>query len=857
MRKIFIAFVLTSLCIANLHAQPSRSRQTINDNWRFLNDGIAFGQHDFFVQDELWQVVNLPHTWNSEDPFDDVKSYKRGLGWYRRHLKLSKEQLNGKRAFLHFEGANQVTDLFVNSIMIGRHKGGYTAFTFDITDALNETDDQLIAVSVNNAHDPYIAPLSVGYALYGGIYRDVWLVITDNIHFDLSDYGSSGIKIKTPKVSREVGTVSVSSGIVNDGLITQEVEITTQIINREGQLIVEKSTSESLLSDGKMNVEHSLKVDKPSLWSPDSPYLYSVLSILKVGGKEVDRVENPLGFRWFSFDANEGFSLNGQHLKLRGTNRHQDFKGKGSALSNEDHRRDMEIIKNMGCNFIRIAHYPQDPEILRAADELGLIAWEEVPLVNYMNIHPEFYSNSVNMLREMIRQHYNHPAVVMWGSMNEIFLWGSNEARIGRQADTAYAHNVRKVATRLDSVIRSEDPGRYSTMAMHMNTDYERYGIENIPQVASFNCYNGWYGGVFEGFGRSFDRMHKRKPEQIIMISEYGAGSDKRLNSEKTKRFDFTSKYQIAFHESHLRQINERKFIVGSALWNQFDFSQPHTGGSLPHMNQKGVATWDRQLKDVYFMYKANWNPEPMVYIAEKDWPIRATMEANPSYNIYLYANTKSVDLYLNGKKLGTKQPNDIKKIVWKVRLGKGENVLRAVSKIGGKFIEDFSTITIENMSASDAGPIRINAGSNAQYLDSRSNPWIEDVQFNGVYGYSQGTPTLLNRKYIIRGSEHDPMYYTYLEDVKDYKIKLPNGTYETTLYFLEYQQQASGTRVFSVSVNGSTMIDKLDLTKEAGFCYGVERTFTTKIENGEMKFDFKALSGKTTLSGMKVVKIN
>lgn len=850
-----VLLVLLFCTVFSATAQQERVKYTINDNWRFLNEGVAFGQNRTFVDDSFWEQINIPHTWNADDPFDDAKSYKRGIGWYRKHVKLSKEELKGKRAYLYFEGANQVADVYVNGINLGRHKGGYTAFSFDMTDALMEGEDQLVAVSVNNAHDPFIPPLSVGFALYGGIYRDVWVVITDDVHFNLSHYGDFGIKISTPEVSAETAKIQVKSTIINAGASAKTVELTTQIRDKSGNIIIEKDSPFSLKEGESDEISQELELKNPKLWSPDDPYLYNVTSVLKVDGKEVDNLTNPLGLRWFSFDAEKGFFLNGNYLKLKGTNRHQDYKGKGSALSNEDHRKDLELIKQMGANFIRIAHYPQDPEILRAADELGLLAWEEVPLVNYMNTKPEFLENSEHMIKEMIRQHYNHPSVIMWGSMNEIFLWGPNEDRAKTQEDPVYANKVREYAIKLDSVIRREDPTRYTTMAMHMSSDYEKYGIEGISDITGLNVYSGWYGGKFGDFGGSFDRHHKEKPKQILMVSEYGAGSDQRLNSSDPKRFDFTGQYQIDFNESYLRQINARTFIVGTAIWNQYDFSQPHTGGSMPHLNQKGMATWDRKPKDVYYMYKANWNKAPMVYIAEKDWPVRAVTDTKPAYNISIYSNAKTVVLYVNGKKIGENKTNDINKAVFKTNLKVGKNILRAVANLNGETVEDATTITIKQFKSEDFGVLRINVGSNAQYLDAQSNPWIEDASYNGFYGYKNGDMSMANRKNIFRGSKHDPLFYSYLEELTDYTVKVPNGNYEVTLYFMENDDLMQGERVFGVSINGENLIQKLDILKEAGFAHGMSKTFMVQAKDGKLDFKFKSQKGKTILNGLEVVK--
>lgn len=851
-------FIGTVLAMNYSVAQSSRTERTINDGWKFLNDGIAFGQNKNLVDDTSWETINVPHTWNAKDPFDAQKSYRRGNAWYRKTIAISEEDRSDKLFYLHFEGVNQVADVFINGIHIGRHKGGYTAFTFDITAALEEGEEQLIAVMVNNAHDPFIAPLSVGFALYGGIYRDVWLVSTNKVHFQMDDYGSKGIFISTPLVNNSAATIEINGTLVNENAYAENVSVKSTIYDVDHNEVTTAVAEIQLNSEEKNSFKQNLSLSNPKLWSPDTPYLYTVKTEISSDGKILDVLKNPLGLRWFSFDANTGFSLNGKHLKLRGTNRHQDKEGKGSALTNAEHRRDMELIKAMGANFIRIAHYPQDPEILKAADELGLLAWEEVPLVNYMTIDQEFLDNSINMLKEMIRQHYNHPSVVIWGSMNEIFLWGNNEDRISKQNDSVYKRDVAKYAKILDATIREEDPNRYSVLAMHQSKDYDAVGIEDIPQISAYNIYSGWYGGKLPDFGGWMDQKHEAKPNQVLFISEYGAGSDFRLNSDDPKRFDFTGQYQRLFNESYIEQVEEREFVSGSAIWNQFDFSQPHVGGSMPHLNQKGMATWDRKPKDVYYLFQANWSKEPMLHIAEKDWPVRAITSASKKYTLTVYSNLPKVSLYVDGKKIGTEKVNKLHKAQFEVSLKPGDNLIKAVATENGNTLKDVTNILIQRYNGNTQPNLFINVGSNAQYFDPASNTaWLEDRPFEGFYGYAGGEETQVNRKYIFRSGLHDPLFYTSLEGIDSYKIKAKNGSYKLTLYFMESEDLKAGERVFDVGISGNKVITNLDLVDEFGFCYGIAKTFQIEITDGQLLLDFKASSGKTTLSGLELLKTN
>jgi beta-galactosidase len=317
------------------------------------------------------------------------------------------------------------------------------------------------------------------------------------------------------------------------------------------------------------------------LWSPDTPKLYTLVSTIVDGTKELDELKTEVGFRWFAFDPNEGFRINGQKLFLKGVSRHQDVWGMGSAVRDGVHRRDLEFIKDMGCNFLRLAHYPQDPEVLAMCDRMGLLVWEEIPIVSHVSSSRRFVETSSTMLREMIRQHYNHPSVIMWGTQNETLLrWQQTLHRFPE-----YFGMVLGVLKELDALARREDPSRATTLAIHeFGDNYEKAGIAAVPQVLGWNLYAGWYAGEFERFGQILDSQHKRFPERVLFVSEYGAGSDSRLSSERPQRFDHSVEWMAMFHESYLRQSMARPYLAGVAIWNMFDFKPAgDRGDDDPH----------------------------------------------------------------------------------------------------------------------------------------------------------------------------------------------------------------------------------------------------------------------------------
>ena len=867
-------------------AQPSapaepRLRHTINDGWRFSPGGIAFGERPQ-TRSDGWEPVTLPHTWNATDWLDDVQAYRRGVAWYHRRLVLD-SALNGKRLFLQFEGVNQTADVYVNGSYVGSHSGGYTGFTIDITRyARIGAVDNLVAVQVSNAHDPMIAPLSVGYALYGGIYRDVWLIATDPVHMTMGDHGSSGVYVTTPQVSRASGGVRVRGTVANEGNSARQLRIVNSVLDGDGREVATASERISVPARGTGTFTHSLPaVADPRLWSPDDPYLYQVRTDVYDGNALRDRVVNPLGFRWFTFTPNGGFSLNGEKLQLRGTNRHQDRAQLGSALPNALHRSDLEMIKEMGANFLRLAHYPQDPAVLEAADRLGLIIWEEIPVVNYITVDSGFTRATVNQLRDMIRQHHNHPSVVIWGVMNEVFLWSEGGYRIGRQADTAYMRQTRDFARHLDSIARAEDPTRYTAMAIHGSADYDLSGVTDHAQIIGLNRYDGWYSGTFEQFGRGLDRRHDQRPNEIILVSEYGAEDDYRVNSLAPERFDFSGTWMRRYHESYIEQINARPWLAGTAIWNQFDFSQPDVGGSLSHMNQKGMATFDREPKDLFYLYKANWNPEPMVYIASRTWTKRtgtdstAPRGAGPrpvTQPVDIYSNLPNVELFVNGRSLGVRQPNQVKRATFDVPFTDGANVLEARgvassegsgSGAGAAPVADRLTIDFAYrppILADSSIPFRelaVNVGVAAEVADAGGVIWVGDRPYRqGGFGYVGGEAKQLNKDIAISGTTEPPVYFTYRTGLDAYRLDVPDGRYEVELRFAEPTAKP-GERVFGIAINGRIVVTRLDLAEYAGLARAVPILVEATVTGGRgLTITFPAQRGEAFLNALRVRKL-
>lgn len=845
----------------------SRNDSLINNNWKFTQQPTS----DPFradYDDSKWETVTIPHCFNNTDPYDDNNDYYRGIVWYRKKMAFN-ESFKNKKLFLRFDGVNNIADVFVNGAFAGRHKGGYTAFNVDITPFVKlDGTENVIALMVNNAPNLFLPPLDIGYTIYGGVYRNVHLVTTEKYHFSMNDHGALGVYVTMPNLENQLPIIKVKVKISNEFPLFNYLLISNKLFDAKNNLVA--SFKQKITIDGKQDSSYEIMsepINQTVLWSPELPYLYRLeTKLMNISESQtIDSISNSVAFKRYRFDADSGFILNGKKYNLKGTNRHQDMMGKGSALAEEDHERDLQIIKNMGCNFLRLAHYPQDPYVLKRADELGLFIWEEIPLVNYMNISDEFVSNCGTMIREMIRQHYNHPSVILWGSMNEIFLNDYYNKRAQKITDSIYGDNVRKAEEKLDQIVREEDSNRYSTLAMHMSSDYDKFKIDVIPQVAGYNIYNGWYNGKVEEFGKTFDKKHESKPNQIILVSEYGAESDFSVNTEHPTRLDNTGQYQRYFHESYLEQIKQRPYFAGTAIWNQFDFGNPNIGGTISNINHKGMYTWDRKPKDAYYLYKANWNPEPMVYIATRDWPIRKGIKGDSS-TIDVYSNAKEVSLYVNGKSVGKKKINGIGKATWKVLLKDDMNKIIANAVVNKKLVTDTSFISykvydtlLNNFGAFQNADqtLRINCGSNAQYIDNDKNIWIEDKPYSkGSFGYTSGTPSFISLKGKITNTYKTPLLYTYLNDVKSYRLDMPNGDYEIELFFAEPELHEAGKRVFDVLINNNIVLTDFDLNKEASYCEAVTRKYNVVSKNNEgieIKFDSK--KGKSILSGIAVRK--
>lgn len=647
----------------NLSIFAQRQDLLLNNEWTF--------RFSHQVQKGTEIRVDLPHTWNAQDALSGKMDYKRGIGNYEKQL-LIRPEWRGKRLFLRFEGVNSIADVFVNRRHIGEHRGGYGAFVFEITDCVEYGKDNSILVRVNNGEQLDIMPLVGDFNFYGGIYRDVHLLIMDEICISPLDYASPGVRLVQDSVSHNYAKVRAVVNLSNGNAVQQNVELRVRLLDGK-KTVQEKAQSLSLPGQAIMQQELVFEINQPHLWNGrQDPFLYQTEVTLSRNGQLIDRVIQPLGLRFYQIDPDKGFFLNGKHLPLQGVCRHQDRSEVGNALRAQHHDEDAAIMAEMGVNAVRLAHYPQATHFYDLMDKYGIIVWAEIPFIGpggyndkgFVNL-PSFRANGKEQLRELTRQHYNHPSICVWGLFNELTQIGDNPVE--------YIKELNELAHR-------EDDTRPTTSASNQMGD-----MNFITDAIAWNRYDGWYGGTPADLGKWLDEMHKNHPKLRIGISEYGAGASIYHQQDSLVKTVPTSwwhpeNWQTYYHMENWKVISSRPFVWGSFVWNMFDFGAAHrTEGDRPGVNDKGLVTFDRKVrKDAFYFYKANWNKEePILYLAGK----RNIIRSQRLQTIMAFTNQPGAELFVNGKSYGKAIANEYATLEWeKVELQPGENEIKVVS---------------------------------------------------------------------------------------------------------------------------------------------------------------------------------
>ncbi|MBB1646084.1 glycoside hydrolase family 2 protein [Sphingobacterium sp. UME9] len=715
-KKIFYTLIFIGILLLNVQA---RTVVPFNTSWTFKKGPFSTSTLDYNQLFEgKWQLVNLPHTWNANDmQTKEIKSgslgknerFYTGDAYYRKSF-VPETAWKGKRIFIRFEGVNTNTEVYVNNQplptkegknditydntkrngnynFVGRHQGGYSAFVFELTTMLQFGKENEILVKVNNEATPQVIPVNhTLFPMYGGIYRPVELIVTDDIHIAVNDFAAKGIYITQKNVSKKTADVAVKIKIDNKSGKKQPIELLTTVFEKDGSIKAKQSTQYTLLPQGRQTVTQQILVKSPHLWQGlDDPYLYKVVTQIKKNNQVIDEVTAPLGLRKFELRTGEGFFLNDIKYPLYGVCRHQDRLGKGSALSNADHDEDLAIIKEMGATSIRLAHYQQSEYFYSKCDSMGLVIWAEIPFVNRVTTLED--NNAQQQLKELIRQNFNHPSIYIWGMHNEVY------------SPSAYTVEL---TTKLNDLAKSEDPDRYTVSVSGYNVI--DHPVNNNADVQGINHYFGWYNGELEDKSDKEDdvaswakRISEEFKDYRIIFSEYGAEAIPEDQAEEVGNFGnqwsnpsfFPEEYATKFHEVHWGVISKSPIFLGSYVWNTFDFATPITALNVNPRNYKGLVSFDRKLKkDGFYWYKANWSKEPVLYITQR----RMINRGNEITPITVYSNRGEPTLIINGQTIkGAKiGQTNVHYIFENVKLKLGKNTVEAkVIQKDGKVLTD------------------------------------------------------------------------------------------------------------------------------------------------------------------------
>lgn len=735
--KLSVALILVLFFHSPLASQQS---SRLNEDWEFVKqdlggiwEAVRPGVKGNPESVPLWQTIILPHCVNAEDAVDPDVNYYQGPAWYRTKLLIDNPYKNG-RTILHFEGAGQKTDVYVYTTKVGSHTGGYDEWTVDITDAVTafrktgvytKQFNQRIPLSVrtDNSRDLEMIPSDLSdFNVYGGIYRYLNLVYVPAVSVD-----KIFISQQTTKEGK-ASELQVKARFY-DPSTTDNTDVLVTLLDPSGKFV--QQMEKKLISlKGDIDLG-SFTIKKPKLWSTENPFLYTVeLNLGKGSNGYVHRKK--IGFRHAQFVQKGPFLLNGKRLLLKGTHRHEDHAGVAAAMSEEQIRQEMYLMKEMGVNFIRLGHYQQSRIVLNLCDSLGILVWEEIPWCRG-GLGGEVYKDQARrMLTNMIEQHYNHPSVIIWGLGNE----------------------------------------------------------------------NDWPGDFAE-----FDKKRIREFMSELNDLSYGADADPRIRSFEPVRFDKSVEYTTRFHQYYLKEMLKRPFVAAAMIWNLADFNSETREETMPHINNKGLLTWDRIPKDPYYFYQAMLSKKPFIKIAAAYWNSRTGIANSGSRICYqplqVASNLDSVEIIVNGTSLGWKKPGEGMS-EWTIPFINGCNIIEAKGVSEGKWYTDRTVINFRlqpyllNDTLVPFQQINILSGANRYFFDaSTGQTWQPDQPYRaGSWGYLGGKPFKMkvnNRLPYgtdkdILNTDDDPVYQTQLAGISSYRFDVGAGNYELTLHFAEIE---------------------------------------------------------------------
>lgn len=875
-----VAWAEAPQAIASPAAVPVAPRQImpLNTGWRFRFGEVPDAVLQPGFDDRDWAEVSLPHTWNrmGNDASQRAQDtdVRQGTGWYRLAL-ADLALIRGKRAVLQFDGVGAIADVWVNGAKVGTHKGAFSRFRFDITDRLKSGQTNIIVVRADNSKpEPgstteHVIPLGGDFFVHGGLYRGVSLILVDEAGIDLMDHGGPGIYLSTPTITAEAAEVAVLTRLRNSGRKPRRLSLATRIADADGRIVATAAQPVRLAAGAASEVRAALTLPRPRLWQGRSdPYLYRVTVELRDGKRIVDSVTEPLGVRSFAFDADSGFVLNGQPLRLYGASRHQDRQGKGWALTPEDHAEDMAIMAEMGVNTVRHAHYQHAQEWSDLADQTGMVVKAELPFVHQSAFDeglpaPELIANARQQLIELIRQNHNHPSIMLWSVGNEIDI-GAAIMALMKGGKGAPAKS-RDMLIELDTLARQEDPTRptiYADCCEGVPSPLSRPGaqiLNDVTQVIGLNRYFGWYFGQPGDLGKALGELSAKYPGRAITLTEYGAGGAFTQHTDNplggpvhANGRPHPEEYQSWVHEETWKVIGKTDALAASWIWNMFDFSSTaREEGEAYDLNDKGLVSHDRKTrKDAFHFYKAQWSKEPVLHLTGRRYADRAY----PVVDVRAYSNAASASLTVNGRELGTATCPD-RVCVWPgVRLDPGENVVAATARIGATALTD----TLRWTAPDAAAGLHIRAGHLTGMTTSGGVRFGSD---NFFVGGSASELRLAGRTRIapsnVTGTPDPELYASYRTGEFGYVLPLPDGRWTVTLHMFEPETDPAkaAARAITVRADGREVLSGFNPAAAAGGpLKAITRSFPIETRGGSAMLAFSGAGGGAVVSAISVV---
>jgi len=883
--KLLLAVAALSVAASSYAAEP-RTVVPLAEGWRFKQDDQLTGAASPTFDDRDWAVVSVPHTWNRVGVYHhdlgerlhrpETINKTQGVGWYR--LAFDAPDLRGRRAYLQFDAASRLAQVWLNGVYLGEHKGGFSRFRLDATAALRAEGRNLLVVRTDNTppapgkDTADVLPLTGDFFVHGGLYRPVSLVLAPAGHFDLLDHGGAGVYATTRALSPGRADVDVKARLRNDDEAPRPLRVVARLHRADGRVAAQSETQVVLGPGASQELKIPLAVSAPYLWQGVAdPYLYRLAAeILENDGAVVDRVEFPFGLRQMAFDPDRGFFLNGKPYPLRGVGYHQDREGKGWAVDAKDVEEDLAILREMGANTIRLTHYQHGQPIHDLADRHGFVLWDEIPLVSAWTLRgaaeptPGLVDNARQQLKEMIRQNYNHASVATWGIANEVDFGNSLPAFLTGGKD-GRAPDPMPLLRELDALAHAEDPSRPTALATCCEGRVFAPGVE-VPTTAAAadlggaNRYFGWYFGAPDDLGPHLDALHALRPKQPLSVTEYGAGGGVSLHTDDVLGGPVDSRgrtqpeeYESYIHETAWAALSRRPYLWATWLWNGFDFATTiRREGDADDINTKGLVTYDRKIrKDAWYFYKANWSTSPTVHINGR----RYVERAYPVTDIRVYSNAAATELTLNGRPLGTQRNCPDRVCVWKaVKLTPGDNVVTARAAVGGRHVED--RVVWRRPSQANA-PIRIDSG--ALVSGGAKAGYGSDAFFKGGVAGSANTPADYGRPAVraaITGADEIDVAATFRQGRFRYEVPVDPGAYRVRLTFVE-PGLAAGERRFDVLANGAKVIADLDVAAEAGGrLRALEKAFEVRADRGALVLDFAPTQREAVVSAVEITPL-